>query len=514
MSAILEVRDVVRSFGGVRAVDGASLDVAEGSITSLIGPNGAGKSTLFNVVSGFLRPDAGRVVFEGRRIERKPAYRIAQAGLVRTFQTARALTRLTVLDNLLLAAPRQPGEQLLRNVISRGTVLRRELESRERAKELLALVRLERHADDLAGTLSGGQRKLLDVARALMAGPRLVLLDEPMAGVNPTLRVQLLEHIVALRDELGLTVLLVEHDLDVVMRASDRVVVMSSGVVIAEGTPAEVEGGPEGRRRVPGDGRVTAPLLEVEGLEAGYGDVLVLHGVGLRAERDEVVAIIGPNGAGKSTLLKAVYGLVRARAGSVRLAGEEIVGVRPDRLTRLGLNLVPQLDNVFPSLSIAENLKVSALAVPRAERAAALERVHDFFPLLRERPRQRAGTLSGGQRKLVALARALVTGPRLLLLDEPSAGLAPQAVGLVFEKLAEISALGIGIVMVEQNARRALALSHRGYVLDLGRNAYEGSGRSLLGDPKVAELYLGGLSRSASSSISTSTPDGMNRSTK
>jgi ABC-type branched-subunit amino acid transport system ATPase component len=245
VSAILEVRDVVRSFGGVRAVDRASLDVAEGSITSLIGPNGAGKSTLFNVVSGFLRPDAGRVVFEGRRIERKPAYRIAQTGLVRTFQTARALTRLTVLDNLLLAAPRQPGEQLLRNVISRGTVLRRELESRERAKELLALVRLERHADDLAGTLSGGQRKLLDVARALMAGPRLVLLDEPMAGVNPTLRVQLLEHIVALRDELGLTVLLVEHDLDVVMRASDRVVVMSSGVVIAEGTPAEVRADPK-----------------------------------------------------------------------------------------------------------------------------------------------------------------------------------------------------------------------------------------------------------------------------
>ena len=245
MSAILEVRDVVRSFGGVRAVDGASLDVAEGSITSLIGPNGAGKSTLFNVVSGFLRPEAGRVVFEGRRIERKPAYRIAQAGLVRTFQTARALTRLTVLDNLLLAAPRQPGEHLLRNVVSRGAVLRRERDSQVRARELLALVRLERHADDLAGTLSGGQRKLLDVARALMAGPRLVLLDEPMAGVNPTLRVQLLEHIVTLRDELGLTVLLVEHDLDVVMRASDRVVVMSNGAVIAEGTPAEVRADPK-----------------------------------------------------------------------------------------------------------------------------------------------------------------------------------------------------------------------------------------------------------------------------
>jgi len=240
VSAILEVRDVVRSFGGVRAVDGASLDVAEGSITSLIGPNGAGKSTLFNVVSGFLRPDAGRVVFEGRRIERKPTYRIAQAGLVRTFQTARALTRLTVLDNLLLAAPRQPGEQLLRNVISRGAVLRRELESRERAKELLALVRLEGHADDLAGTLSGGQRKLLDVARALMAGPRLVLLDEPMAGMGPEESENMIELLERVRARV--TVLLVEHDMDAVFALADRITVLVYGEVIASDAPTAIRG--------------------------------------------------------------------------------------------------------------------------------------------------------------------------------------------------------------------------------------------------------------------------------
>jgi ABC-type branched-subunit amino acid transport system ATPase component len=236
---------------------------------------------------------------------------------------------------------------------------------------------------------------------------------------------------------------------------------------------------------------VKAPLLQVEGLEAGYGEALVLRGVSLRAGREEIVAIIGPNGAGKSTLLKAMYGLIPPRAGSVQLDGEEIGGTRPDRLTRRGLSLVPQLDNVFPSLSIAENLKASALALPRGERSIALERVQSLFPLLRERPRQRAGTLSGGQRKLLALARALVTGPRLLFLDEPSAGLAPQAVRQVFEKLAEISALGITIVMVEQNARRALALAHRGYVLDNGRNAYQGSGSELLDDPRVVELYLG-----------------------
>ncbi len=240
MSALLEVRDVVRSFGGVRAVDAASFEVEPGSITSLIGPNGAGKSTLFNIVSGFLRAEGGSVWFEKRRIDRLPAYRIAQTGLVRTFQTARALTRMTVLDNVVLAAPRQPGERLVLNVVSPRATRRREREVRARAHELLELVRLDRHADDLAGTLSGGQRKLLDFARVLMTEPRLVLLDEPMAGVNPVLRGELLEHVVSLRDAHGVTVLLVEHDLEVVMGASDRVVVMSNGAVIATGAPDEV----------------------------------------------------------------------------------------------------------------------------------------------------------------------------------------------------------------------------------------------------------------------------------
>jgi branched-chain amino acid transport system ATP-binding protein len=232
-------------------------------------------------------------------------------------------------------------------------------------------------------------------------------------------------------------------------------------------------------------------LLEVEGLESGYGDALVLRGVSLRAGRDEIVSLIGPNGAGKSTLLKTIYGLVPPRAGTIRLEGEEITRTRADRLTRAGVNFVPQVDNVFPSLSVAENLKVSVLPLPRSERAAALERIEQLFPIVRERSRQRAGTLSGGQRKLVALARAVVTRPALLLLDEPSAGLAPRAVAEVFEKLAEIASLGIGIVMVEQNARRALALSHRGYVLDMGRNAFAGTGRELLADPNVVALYLG-----------------------
>jgi branched-chain amino acid transport system ATP-binding protein len=236
MSALLRVEEVVRSFGGIRAVDGASLAVEPGSITGLIGPNGAGKSTLFNCVSGFLRPHSGRVLLDGRRIDRRGAHRIARAGLVRTFQTPRALTRMTVLENVLLAAPNHPGERLRSLAGGRA----RERQARSRAGELLALVRLDAHAHALAGTLSGGQRKLLDLVRALMAEPRILLLDEPMAGVAPALRGDLLAHILELRDRDGITLLIVEHDLDFVMRACDGVIVMSDGRVIAEGAPDAV----------------------------------------------------------------------------------------------------------------------------------------------------------------------------------------------------------------------------------------------------------------------------------
>ena len=240
MTALLEVDDVVRTFGGVRAVDGASFAVETGSITGLIGPNGAGKSTLFATVAGSLKPDSGRILFAERRIDRRPAHRVARAGLVRTYQAARVLTRMTVIDNLLIASKGHPGERLS-GLLTRPLAARsHERQTLERAYELLALVRLDSHAHAYAGTLSGGQRKLLDLARVLMLEPSLVLLDEPMAGVNPTLRVELLEHILALRRDRGITFLIVEHDLDFIMQAADCVVVMNEGKVLVVGTPDEV----------------------------------------------------------------------------------------------------------------------------------------------------------------------------------------------------------------------------------------------------------------------------------
>jgi ABC-type branched-subunit amino acid transport system ATPase component len=240
MTVLLDVDGVVRTFGKLRAVDGASFTVEAHSITGLIGPNGAGKSTLFGTIAGSLRPNSGRIVFAGRRIDRRPAHRVARAGLVRTYQAARVLTRMSVLDNLLLGSTRHPGERLTTLVLRPRAARAHELRTRMRAHELLALVGLESLAGAYAGTLSGGQRKLLDLVRALMLEPSLMLLDEPMAGVAPALRVQLLDHIQTLRRDRGITFLIVEHDLDFVMRAADTIVVMNEGRVLVTGPPDEV----------------------------------------------------------------------------------------------------------------------------------------------------------------------------------------------------------------------------------------------------------------------------------
>jgi neutral amino acid transport system ATP-binding protein len=232
-------------------------------------------------------------------------------------------------------------------------------------------------------------------------------------------------------------------------------------------------------------------LLATEDLVAGYvPEVDILNGVSISVHKGEIVTVIGPNGAGKSTLVKAIFGLIEPRRGRVLFKDDDITAAKPHTITRKGLSYVPQLDNVFPSLTVEENLEVGAL-----DRAAASERIEDMyalFPRLGERRRQVVGTMSGGERQLAAMARALMPDPEALLLDEPSAGLAPAFVEAIFAKVEEINRSGVTIVMVEQNARRALALSDRGYVLDLGANRFEGSGEDLLADEKVVELYLGG----------------------
>jgi branched-chain amino acid transport system ATP-binding protein len=235
------------------------------------------------------------------------------------------------------------------------------------------------------------------------------------------------------------------------------------------------------------------PLLRLTDVEAGYGRVPILHGLSLRVDAGEVVAIIGPNGAGKSTALKVAVGFLRPQAGEVAFAGEVVTGRRPDELLRRGLAYVPQGRIVFPQMTVLENLEMGAfIERDAARRAEALARVYRLFPILQERARQKAGTLSGGEQQMLAVGRALMTRPRLILLDEPSLGLSPKFLGVIFDKLAEMKRAGLTMLIVEQNATRALTLADRGYVLELGRNRFEGPGPGLLVDPEVKRLYLGG----------------------
>lgn len=235
------------------------------------------------------------------------------------------------------------------------------------------------------------------------------------------------------------------------------------------------------------------PILEVNGVAAGYVKGLnILQGIDLVVTEGEIVSIIGPNGAGKSTLLKAVMGLIQTSAGRYYLNGLEKTSLSTHRIVEEGVGYVPQVENIFPSLTIQENLEIGGWILKRNTHAS-LVNIYEKFPLLYERKGDRAGNLSGGQRQLLALARALVTSPRILLLDEPSAGLSPVAISDVFNTIKEINDSGVSILLVEQNAKRALNFSDRGYVLDQGRNAYQGTGQELLDDPRVVDLYLGKL---------------------
>ena len=237
------------------------------------------------------------------------------------------------------------------------------------------------------------------------------------------------------------------------------------------------------------------PVLRADNLVAGYlPGVNILNGCTIEAYPGELIGIIGPNGAGKSTLLKALFGLVKIREGSVTLNGEDITGFKTNKLVQMGVGFVPQTNNVFPSLTIQENLQMGLFLQPKRLNER-LEAIFDIFPVLADRRQQSAGSLSGGERQSVAMARALMMDPKVLLLDEPSAGLSPVRQDETFIRTRRINKAGVSVIMVEQNARRCLQIADRGYVLDQGRDAYTGTGRELADDPKVIELYLGTLAK-------------------
>lgn len=237
----------------------------------------------------------------------------------------------------------------------------------------------------------------------------------------------------------------------------------------------------------------SSAILTIEDLAVGYiSDVPILVGVEATLDEGELVTIVGPNGAGKSTLIRAVIGLLKPWSGRVLLRGDDVTGRKPHSLVARGIGYVAQRDNVFATMPVEENLELGALTLRQGRAKDRIAAMYDLFPRLQARRKQPAGTLSGGERQMLALARALMADPSVLLLDEPSAGLSPLAIDVIFEKIEEINNSGVAVLMVEQNARRALAMSHRGYVLEAGRNRFEGRGPDLLNNPEVVDLYLGG----------------------
>ncbi len=473
------------AFGGVVAVAGVDMVASPGRITSVIGPNGAGKTTLLNLMSGFQRPDAGTVRVGKQEVTRFSAHEMAAAGLARTFQTAQPFANLSVLDNVRLG--------LLRGAW-RGRA------DSDLARALLALVGYAGSDATFAATLPHVDRRLVEIARALATSPAVLLLDEPAAGLNEADTAKLGALLQRLA-RVGLAVVLVEHDMSLVMSISDEIVVLDAGRRIAVGAPAVVRNDPAVKAAYLGAAMAAGPavarnagdpLLDVNGLGAGYGALAVLDSVSLKVGRGEVIALFGPNGAGKSTLMKALSGLIRPVSGSIKLDGKELASLSAPHVARSGLILVPEGRQVFPKLTVAENLCLGATR--RSDFSMSeIEGMLQRFPRLRPRLHTAAGLLSGGEQQMLAVARGLLAKPEILMLDEPSLGLAPAIVSELFEQFARLRDEGMTLLIVDQMAEYALAIADRGYVLGGGRVVAQGTPSDLRG-AMLDDAYLGSAS--------------------
>jgi ABC-type branched-subunit amino acid transport system ATPase component/ABC-type branched-subunit amino acid transport system permease subunit len=492
----LEVEVVAKSFGGIRAVVGASLTIKAGEIHALIGPNGAGKTTLFNLVSGMFRPDTGSVRLSGREIGGLRPDEICGLGLARSFQITSLFRSLPIYENLRLSLQARHTARFnaWRDIDSYPEVHSETL-------ELTRFLGLEGIEKVQGGELSYGGQRLLDLGIALGSKPQVLLLDEPLAGLAAAER----ERVSSLVERIAryIPVLIVEHDIDRVLGLSHRVTVMNQGEILMVGTPAEVRSDRRVQEVYTGTGRppvttrrgnrTEAPqILSVEKVSTFYGKSHILNDVSLDVRKGEIVALLGRNGAGKSTMLKTLAGLVHPASGSIRFAGHDIAGLPGPDIARLGVGYVPQGRGLFAGMSVAENLALGRLAraAGGADGVVWTEgRALEYFPRLKERMHIAADYLSGGEQQMVAVARALSGNVKLLLLDEPFEGLAPSVVlelFKVFDQLRE----HVAIVIVEHNLDLVLALADRVFALERGSIFHEGPAQDLLDDLEYRKRIL------------------------
>ncbi|HWF23146.1 MAG TPA: ATP-binding cassette domain-containing protein [Acidimicrobiales bacterium] len=501
----LSVSDVSVRFGGLQALDSVDLQVAGGEIHGLIGPNGAGKTTLFNVITGLQSPTQGKVYLGGHDMTRAKPHVRSRLGLGRTFQRLELFGTLTARENVQMAAEVQRGK------LTAGR------SPAEEARVQLERVGILQVADEPTDSLPTGLARLVEVARALATSPTTLLLDEPSSGLDAQETQDLGEVLTQLASE-GMGILLVEHDMTLVMGVCDQVDVLDNGRVIARGDPVSVRANPDVQEAYLGgeSGPSTTPAAPVPGngaagpaptatpaqarsgemalsaidVRAAYGRIEVLHGVSLTVPKGSALALLGPNGAGKTSLLKAISGQLPLTGGSVEVRGSGLGRNATERLARSGVCMIPEGRSIFPNLTVTENLLMYTFRRSGLKSAWVEERAFERFPVLGSRKKQLAGTLSGGEQRMLSMARALTTDPDILLLDELSMGLAPLIVEELYGFVGQLVASEqLTIVMVEQFVQTALSIADRAAIMVNGELVKEGEPNEIRDE--VVGAYLG-----------------------
>ncbi|WP_315837467.1 branched-chain amino acid ABC transporter ATP-binding protein/permease [Bradyrhizobium prioriisuperbiae] len=501
---ILETRKLSKSFGSLVTAKEIDLEVRPFVLHSIIGPNGAGKTTFYNMLTGVLPVSGGQILFEGKDITKLPIHARARLGICRSFQILSIFPNLTVFENVRVAvqAQRHGANGLFFDAHGLTAI-------NDRAWSILDAVGLADRAADPCVNLPHGAKRLLEIAVTLAIDSKLLLLDEPLAGLAEADRVVVADLIRRLAEKHA--VLLIEHDIDRVLAISDRISVLHQGRIIADGKPAEVASNPQviaaylgasktsGRHMPPAVERLAhasrRPLLDARAMAVGYSGSTVLAGVNLTVHEGEAVALLGRNGVGKTTMLKALTGSLPLSAGAITFNGVSLNGLKPYQINRLGISLVPEGRRLFPNLTVMENLQLAARSG-----GISIAEVFELFPRLQTRQKARAENLSGGERQMVAIARALVVPSKLILLDEPFEGLAPAVVNEVMEALVKLRGK-VAMIVVEHHAETVLTIADRACVLVNGAVAFEGEARTLGEDHALQARLLGVVQDEASASF-------------